>query len=240
MIRVVLSNNKIIGRGTFQAEEISDAEALSWLEKGRVANYCRQETVRLLGLDPKQALPHCEGYDEALCLVAKSRLGFGQEYSVEEIRAVGVRFTLVKRVPSAERFPSLDDVLSLAANLPSGLHDPKSAEKLLAERDELLEALAEGDNVGAMTEAADAGYYAAKHLNWVGMQLGLSVGEILALTVAKYKLRAGSGNPKDDEAEREAILQALETLGIVVQGKDFSEGERGKFYRPDVEVELPE
>lgn len=232
--RVILSTSLIVGEGTFQAQEISEVAARAWLDKGPVANYCRHETVKLLGFDPKQALPQCERYEEALCLGAKSRLEFGRHYSVEEIREIGVRFMLVKRTPS------LDDILALAAKLPSGLYDPKAADKLLAEREELLEALAEGDTVGAMTEAADAGYYAAKYLNWVGMQLGLSIGEVLLLTVAKYGLRAVPGNPKDDEAERKAILDALASLGIVLKEKDFSAGERGKFYRAGVEVVLPD
>lgn len=229
MKRVILSTSLIIGPGTFQAEEISEAEALAWKKKGTVVNYCRHETVRLLGLDPKRAMSQCEGYDEALTLGARRRLEFGREYSLEEIRAMGVRFTLVKRTPS------LDDILALAAKLPSGLFDPLAAEKLLAERAELIEALTEGDNLGAMLEAACAGYYAAKHLDWVGQRVGLSVGEVLLLTVAKYGLRAKPGNPKNDEAERAAVLQALATLGIVMRGEDSSKGERGEFYRPGPE-----
>ncbi len=217
----------------FEAEEISEAAALAWRDEGPVANYCRHETVRLLGLDPKQALTQCQGYDEALCLGAKWRLDFGREYSLGEIRAMGVQFRLLKRVPVPT--PSLDDVLALAARLPTGLNDPFAAEKLLAERDELLQALTEGDNVGAMTEVACAGYYAAKHLDWVGRRVGLSVNEVLRLTVAKYELRARPDNPKDDEAERAAVLYALATLGIVLKGKDFSPGERGGFYRPGPE-----
>lgn len=104
--------------------------------------------------------------------------------------------------------PSLDDILSLAAKLPSGLDDAGAADKLLVERDELLEALAEEDLVGALTEAADAGYYVAKHLDWVARRLSerfertVTVTDIWRLTAAKYKMRAREGNPKDEIAER--------------------------------------
>ena len=95
-------------------------------------------------------------------------------------------------------------ILDLAAQLPSGLNDPRSAEKMLAERDELVEALGADDYVGALTEGADAVYYAAKHLDWVARQLGVTVDVLFAVAEAKYGLRARPGNPKDDTAERAA------------------------------------
>ena len=104
---------------------------------------------------------------------------------------------------------TLDGILSLAAKLPSGLNDARSAIKLLDEQDELIEALKKGDRVGALTEAADAAYYAAKHLEWVSRQVGLSVDGVLALAVAKYSLRAAPGNPKNDEVERQAVLAVV-------------------------------
>jgi hypothetical protein len=112
--------------------------------------------------------------------------------------------------------PDLITVLRLAAQLPSGLDDARAAEKLVAERDELLAALAEGDVAGALTEIADGGYYVAKHLDWAARRLGevlgrpASIEEVLRLTIAKYTLRAAPGNPKDDEAERAACLTAVE------------------------------
>lgn len=104
----------------------------------------------------------------------------------------------------------LNEILSLAAQLPSGLNDPAAADKLLAERDELIQALRAGDYAGALTEAADAAYYAAKHLDWVARQLELSVDDVLRLALAKYSLRAQPGNPKDDAAERSACLDVWE------------------------------
>lgn len=116
----------------------------------------------------------------------------------------------------------LDNVLFYAAKLPSGLDDARAAEKLIAERDKLLAALAEGDEVGALTELADAGYYAAKHLDWAARRLAeiigrpASVNDVLALTAAKYQLRASPGNPKDDQAERQACLLRAQLVGRVV------------------------
>lgn len=109
----------------------------------------------------------------------------------------------------------LNEILSLAAQLPSGLNDPAAADKLLAERDELIQALRTDDYAGALTEAADAAYYAAKHLDWVARQLGLSVDDVLRLALAKYSLRAQPGNPKDDAAERAACLDVWQAAGFV-------------------------
>ena len=102
-------------------------------------------------------------------------------------------------------------ILALAERLPSGLNDPRAAEKMLRERDELAEALAADDYVGALTEGADAVYYAVKHLDWTARQLGLSIEELFALAEAKYTLRARSGNPKDDAAERVACSAVVES-----------------------------
>lgn len=102
------------------------------------------------------------------------------------------------------------EVLMLAEKLPAGLNDPRSVEKLMAERQELLDALADGDYAGALTEGADAVYYAAKHLDWVARQLEVTVDQLFGLAFAKYDLRARPGNPKDDAAEREACLLAID------------------------------
>lgn len=103
----------------------------------------------------------------------------------------------------------IHEILALAAQLPSGLDDPRSAEKLVAERQELVDALAAGDYPGAITEGADAVYYAAKHLDWVARRLGVTVDQLFQVAVAKYSLRAQPGNPKNDAAERAACMEAL-------------------------------
>ena len=109
---------------------------------------------------------------------------------------------------------TIQDVITLAANLPSGLNDPQAAEKLIAERQELLEALDANDYVGALTEAADAAYYAAKYLDYVAGLLNISVDDVLNVARAKYELRAQQGNPKNDAAERIAVQAAVEQMEI--------------------------
>lgn len=103
----------------------------------------------------------------------------------------------------------VEEIIALAAQLPSGLDDPKAAEKLLAEQRELVEALNADDYVGALTEAADAVYYACKHLQWVCKQVELPVETLFAVARAKYRLRAAPGNPKDDRAERAACAEMV-------------------------------
>jgi phosphoribosyl-ATP pyrophosphohydrolase len=102
----------------------------------------------------------------------------------------------------------LNELLTLAAQSPTGLGDARAADKLLHERDELMEALAAGDRLGALTEAADAAYFAAKHLQYVGELLGITVEDVLALGIAKYQQRMKLG-VKDDDAERQICLQLL-------------------------------
>jgi phosphoribosyl-ATP pyrophosphohydrolase len=102
-----------------------------------------------------------------------------------------------------------DKILEYAARLPSGVLDANAADKLLAEREELVAALWDGDREGALTEGADAAYYAAKHLHWVAHQLGVTIPDLFALAEAKYALRAQPGNPKDDVAERAAVCAEM-------------------------------
>jgi phosphoribosyl-ATP pyrophosphohydrolase len=112
----------------------------------------------------------------------------------------------IKRQRRPEVF---DKILEYAAELPSGVLDPKAADKLVAERDELVDALSAGDYEGALTEGADAAYYVAKHLHFVAHRLGVSIADLVALAEAKYALRAQPGNPKDDAAERAACVGVL-------------------------------
>lgn len=97
MKRVILSTKLIIGDGTFEAKTITEAEAQAWVQSGEVENFCGHETTKVLGLEPDKSRRQCEGYDEALALSAKQRLEFGREYSMEEIKEIGVIFTLIKK-----------------------------------------------------------------------------------------------------------------------------------------------
>jgi hypothetical protein len=95
--RVILSTALILEEGTFEAKTLSLEEAQEWVDDD-VENYCGHQTVKLLGLKPDTERRQCDGYDEALCLRAKERLEFGREYSIEEIRKIGVEITLIKKV----------------------------------------------------------------------------------------------------------------------------------------------
>lgn len=107
------------------------------------------------------------------------------------------------------------ELLDLAAELPSGLNDSYASEKMALERYEFEAALAASDYAGALTEAADAAYYAVKHLDWIARQLSahsgaeVTVDTVMQLALAKYALRSQPGNPKDDAAERAACLEVV-------------------------------
>jgi hypothetical protein len=55
--------------------------------------------------------------------------------------------------------PFLAEVQRIAPQLPTGLTDPRAAEKLTTEQTELAEKLNAGDHVGALTVLADVAYY---------------------------------------------------------------------------------
>lgn len=115
------------------------------------------------------------------------------------------------------------NIITLAAQLPTGLTDPRAVEKLHRERAELQEFLDEGDIIGAILEAGDCVYYAAKALHnrlitvndaavivqTVAPLVGLDIGQVIGVAETKYALRARPGNPKDDAAERAAVAAYL-------------------------------
>ena len=100
----------------------------------------------------------------------------------------------------------IEGVLELAAMLPAGLNDARAADKLLVQRDELLEALSAGSRAEVLTEAADAVYYVAKYLDWIARQVKLDIDELFRLAVAKYVLRARSDYLKNKQAEETVCL----------------------------------
>lgn len=105
-----------------------------------------------------------------------------------------------------------DQLTTLAAQLPTGLVDPKVLDKLAAET---LEQLAEPDPVSSAMEGADRIYYAAKAVaNGVmtiedaeqvlveaALVSGIEPDVQIAVAVQKYTLRAQPGNPKNHAAE---------------------------------------
>ena len=88
--------------------------------------------------------------------------------------------------------------------------DPHAVDKLAHEMQELTEALADDDEIGAVLEAADVAYYACKAVQYAASLVNLSVAEVLDAAHAKYTLRARPGNPKDDTAERAAVKKLFE------------------------------
>lgn len=103
----------------------------------------------------------------------------------------------------------IKEILKLAAKLPAGLPDPKAADKLIAERAEFRQAIKDGDSLGALTELADIVYYACKAIDAGATEAGVTLEMAFAICEAKYKLRAQPGNPKNDKAEREAVLEVI-------------------------------
>ena len=113
--------------------------------------------------------------------------------------SAGVRLALATQVES---------ILNLAEKLPTGIIDPEAPAKLLAEMQELAEAIEAEDHDGALTEVADVTYYAAKCIALAADMAGISIVKAFAVARAKYSLRAAPGNPKDDAAERAACRAA--------------------------------
>lgn len=102
MKAVILSTKLILEEGIFEAKEISQEEAQAWVNENHPENFCGHATVKLLGLEPETSRKQCTGYDQALCLAAKSRLEFGKEYSLEEIQEIGVEITLISKIKEFE------------------------------------------------------------------------------------------------------------------------------------------
>ena len=96
--RVVLSTALLLEEGTFRAKKIGLAAAKAWLAAGPYDNFCGHATARILGIEPTTTRAQCLRYDEALCLKPAGRLEFGREYTAEEIDAIGVEFTLIRKI----------------------------------------------------------------------------------------------------------------------------------------------
>ncbi len=112
-----------------------------------------------------------------------------------------------------------ESLLDLAAKLPSGRINTGAPEKLAAEMAELRQAIAAGDRIGAALEAADVVYYAVKAIALAADLAGISRTEAFAVALAKYRLRARDGNPKDDAAERAACREAIHPAGTTGKGE---------------------
>jgi hypothetical protein len=114
----------------------------------------------------------------------------------------------------------ISEVRSIAPQLPTGLFDIRAAEKMSDEQSEMAEKLAEGDNVGALTELADITYYAGKcvinglipnsqaeqHIKTACAQCGVDMPTALRVMQAKYASRIATG--KREDLERIAVMGA--------------------------------
>lgn len=123
-------------------------------------------------------------------------------------------------------------LLLLADRLPTGRRDPQAGHKLTRERQELEEALGQGDRLGAVLEAGDVAYYAAKCVanglltetearvvvEFAANKVELPTSVVIEVAVVKMSLRARPGNPKDDAAERAAVRELIERSMVKWQG----------------------
>lgn len=101
----------------------------------------------------------------------------------------------------------IKEILELAARLPSGIPDYRAVQKLSVEQEELKTAIVDDDHLGALTELADVVYYAVKAIHAAASMCGMDVDAAMDMCIAKYRLRARPGNPKNDAEERAAVLQ---------------------------------
>ena len=104
----------------------------------------------------------------------------------------------------------INQLLSIASDLRTGLNDGMAPAKLLDEKDELLEALSKGDDVETLTEAGDVAYFAIKSIDWAAKQIGIEIETLLAVAIAKYQSRMLFGKDKDLEAK--ACLSVIKEL----------------------------
>jgi len=74
-----------------------------------------------------------------------------------------------RAVSSTEAVLTMQQIVELAAMLPSGLQDAKAVQKLEREYQELVDAIEVEDRIGALTELADVVYYGAKVLEYNGV-----------------------------------------------------------------------
>lgn len=119
-----------------------------------------------------------------------------------------------------------EPIVALAEQLPTGIKDPNALQKLYGEMNELHVELMNDDLLGAILEAADVMYYAAKAIVndlldcksakklifAAADAVQLPVLKIFKVALVKYGFRAQPGNPKDDAVERELAVQVIFNL----------------------------
>ncbi|MEI8167650.1 MAG: hypothetical protein WCG26_14805 [Chloroflexales bacterium] len=138
---------------------------------------------------------------------------------------------------------------TIAPQMPSGLDDPRSLDKLRGEQAELAEALAADDQLGAYTEVVDVLYYVGKALHngliteaeaEAAIQAALNVVNLplargLAALNAKYQSRIALG--KDHAAERAAVAAAVsEKRGGAGRGQGRKAGPHAPYEQRSVQL----
>lgn len=98
LVSVVLSSSLIIEDGAFESLKITQEEAQAWVNHFQPKVYCQHETIKILGLRKPLHREECKHYDYALILKAKAWLEFGKEYSLAEIKEIGVEFRLIAKL----------------------------------------------------------------------------------------------------------------------------------------------
>ena len=135
----------------------------------------------------------------------------------------------------------INQLTEIAAALPTGRRDPRALQKLRREEAELYAARIAGDTLGAIMEAGDVIYYAAKavdagllhrveaqlYLSGAAQAAGVVPSTVILAAITKMTLRAAPGNPKNDAAERAAVAAML----YEAYGWRFDD--RGAFCRPE-------
>jgi hypothetical protein len=98
-MKVILSTTILLEEGVFKSQKITQEAALNWVEENKPTCYSNHQTVKLVGINPESVERiECTGYTQALVLKPLKRLVYGVEYSLEEIKDIGVEYVLVSKM----------------------------------------------------------------------------------------------------------------------------------------------
>jgi hypothetical protein len=96
-MEVILSSPIIIEDGDFNRKTITQEEAQAWVDENGPVNFSEHKTVEILGVEPASTRENTVSYDEALVISPRQRLEFGREYTIEELKAIGLDFVLITK-----------------------------------------------------------------------------------------------------------------------------------------------
>lgn len=89
---IILSTPLVFPETITTCREITEKQAQELVNSSNVINYSGHQTTKILGIEPSKDRKVCNGYQKALSLKPEGRMEFGREYSLEEIKEIGVRF----------------------------------------------------------------------------------------------------------------------------------------------------